>query len=1079
LKRRDGVSGICLAMLFTTFWCAGAAGSPAEDLQQAVDLYQAQRYVQAYDLLQRIEPNSLTQEQRQVRSEYLAKAKKASRLQIKAGQDLKDAQKALAAGKLDIAEPLLKGVLSNEYAAASQKAQAQKALALVAEKRKLAEQVALASAAEPPPATQPAYTEVPATQPAATRPTTEEQALLLVKQAQAATEAGEYDVAEIRLKKALELVPNLPEAEDAMKRLAQMRVALPASTLVDRIRQANRLRWDMAVKKYRDLERQILRDVNNHRFAEARQKLLEARQVIAVARPYAESSEMYRSLLADIESLGKFIGQEERIFHEQKVRQQVLEAAKREAERRRLAEQTKQRQIKELMAEARRLYRERRFEEAVQTIKQVRAIDPSNELARWLERDWGELAIHKREKRMIEEMRTERQLTLLDADESMIPWHVFVRYPENWAEINRRQERYGAFQRMEDEATRKARKILKQTVDEVAFQPGGTFQDAIELLRTLSGLNIVVNWNALGQVGVTGDLEISLPPLKNVKLQKALQLLLDQVSATLAGVAELDWVVDEGIVTISTKDDLSQKLILRVYDIGDLLVPRQVVGRGTGFSLIGGGLGGGGIGGVGGGIGGVGGGVGGIGGGIGGVGGGVTGGTTGTTGGTTGTTGGTTGTTGTQLTITDLVDEIQTLIQETVEPDSWTDVGGQASVRVWNDRVLIITQTPKGHEEIRSLLKQLRDILAVQVAVEARFLTVSRNFLREIGVDLDVILNQGTAGFDRVFSGGAPVTDPFTRAPVLMPRTFTRTGIVPGTPTVAPWASGTAMAQLTPDQPYGFVGGVPLPGTLSPHSGQFTPIPLVNNTLRLVDPSGVTTNVPGSFAGEGFAPAFQILGSFLDNIQVDFLLRATEADRRSTVLTAPRVVLRNTQEARVEVQTLQAYVANVEPVVAEGVASGASQIGVIGTGSSLWVQAAVSSDLKYVTLTLEPYTQQLVDLATFTPVVGAAAPGVGGVAGAATPTFQIQLPITEISAVITQVSVPDGGTLLLGGQKLAGQVEIEAGVPLLSRIPILKRAFTNRTTIKDEQTLLILVTPRILVQPEEEEKAFPELAQPT
>ena len=73
----------------------------------------------------------------------------------------------------------------------------------------------------------------------------------------------------------------------------------------------------------------------------------------------------------------------------------------------------------------------------------------------------------------------------------------------------------------------------------------------------------------------------------------------------------------------------------------------------------------------------------------------------------------------------------------------------------------------------------------------------------------------------------------------------------------------------------------------------------------------------------------------------------------------------------------------------------------------------------------------------------------------------------------------DGGTLLLGGQKLAGEVEIEAGVPMLSQVPVLNRAFTNRTAVKDEQTLLILVTPNILVQPEQEEKAFPMLKEPS
>jgi type II secretory pathway component GspD/PulD (secretin) len=140
------------------------------------------------------------------------------------------------------------------------------------------------------------------------------------------------------------------------------------------------------------------------------------------------------------------------------------------------------------------------------------------------------------------------------------------------------------------------------------------------------------------------------------------------------------------------------------------------------------------------------------------------------------------------------------------------------------------------------------------------------------------------------------------------------------------------------------------------------------------------------------------------------------------------------------------------------------------------VQAAVSSDLKYVLLTLQPFTQRLVNLVSAQPVQGAAAGGGGiGGGGGGVATFTIQLPITEISQVVTQVNVPDGGTLLMGGQKLVGEVEIEAGVPMLSHVPVLNRLFTNRTSVKDEQTLLILVTPKILVQPEQEEKAFPTL----
>ena len=61
-------------------------------------------------------------------------------------------------------------------------------------------------------------------------------------------------------------------------------------------------------------------------------------------------------------------------------------------------------------------------------------------------------------------------------------------------------------------------------------------------------------------------------------------------------------------------------------------------------------------------------------------------------------------------------------------------------------------------------------------------------------------------------------------------------------------------------------------------------------------------------------------------------------------------------------------------------------------------------------------------------------------------------------------------------RELADETEIEAGVPLLSKIPLLKRAFTNRSTVKNEQSLLILVKPTIIIQTEQEHEAFPQLA---
>lgn len=46
-------------------------------------------------------------------------------------------------------------------------------------------------------------------------------------------------------------------------------------------------------------------------------------------------------------------------------------------------------------------------------------------------------------------------------------------------------------------------------------------------------------------------------------------------------------------------------------------------------------------------------------------------------------------------------------------------------------------------------------------------------------------------------------------------------------------------------------------------------------------------------------------------------------------------------------------------------------------------------------------------------------------------------------------------------------------MPLLSKLPILNRFFTNRIQSKEEQTLLILMKPTVLIQSEQEARNFP------
>jgi type II secretory pathway component GspD/PulD (secretin) len=87
-------------------------------------------------------------------------------------------------------------------------------------------------------------------------------------------------------------------------------------------------------------------------------------------------------------------------------------------------------------------------------------------------------------------------------------------------------------------------------------------------------------------------------------------------------------------------------------------------------------------------------------------------------------------------------------------------------------------------------------------------------------------------------------------------------------------------------------------------------------------------------------------------------------------------------------------------------------------------------------------------------------------------SWSVQTPEIENSQVMTRVGVPDGGTLLLGGQKITAEMETEAGVPILSKVPVLGVLFRNRSTVKDHKILLILVKPTIFLQEEREAEAL-------
>ena len=107
---------------------------------------------------------------------------------------------------------------------------------------------------------------------------------------------------------------------------------------------------------------------------------------------------------------------------------------------------------------------------------------------------------------------------------------------------------------------------LSTRLPELNFQ-GVTFNDALDFLRDVSGANITVNWKALEGTGVTRDAQINLH-LTGITLRKALEMVLTEAS----GGDTLSYVVDQGVIEITTRDLADHMMVTRVYPVEDLLM---------------------------------------------------------------------------------------------------------------------------------------------------------------------------------------------------------------------------------------------------------------------------------------------------------------------------------------------------------------------------------------------------------------------------------------------------------------------------------------------------------------------------
>ena len=144
--------------------------------------------------------------------------------------------------------------------------------------------------------------------------------------------------------------------------------------------------------------------------------------------------------------------------------------------------------------------------------------------------------------------------------------------------------------------------------------------------------------------------------------------------------------------------------------------------------------------------------------------------------------------------------------------------------------------------------------------------------------------------------------------------------------------------------------------------------------------------------------------------------------------------------------------------------------------TTMTIQAVISADRRFVRLTpnltlqntsaSNPQPQQPI-LVPIYPVP----PGTGLSEGPAIYSQFVTQPRTSSITINTTVMVPDGGTVVMGGLKRLSEGRNEYGPPILSQLPYIDRLFRNTAYGRSGSSILIMVTPRIIIQEEEEERA--------
>jgi len=356
-------------------------------------------------------------------------------------------------------------------------------------------------------------------------------------------------------------------------------------------------------------------------------------------------------------------------------------------------------------------------------------------------------------------------------------------------------------------------------------------------------------------------------------------------------------------------------------------------------------------------------------------------------------------------------DDLTTTIRESIDPDSWDSE--THSVNVENG-TLIVHHNPEVQAEIANMLVDLRVPANIMVDIKVRFLRVEDSFLEDIGVDFRGLGNDSTAG-----SAG--------KGDELVFDDFGSDAGSPGNPGTLGTGTDTGFNFRESDDN----------------------LNIIARSENLYDTSlgdnAILTNSGG----------LALQYTWLDDVQLEMILRAVKKSKRSELVIEPSLMVYNTARANLVVANQVSYVADFDVEIASSASIADPIVQVANDGVYLDVRPVVTADRRFVWIDVRPTVANLLrPIPTLQTSLGVGSP------------VTLMLPQLELQKLRTRVILPDGGTLMLGGMKILKEQEMDSGIPFLNQIPVLSFFFSRKGTYESYQKLVILLTANIILMDE-------------